>query len=245
MTMTLNYTLISARTTFSNTRFIIFTVALPVVMYLMFNNLYGDQTEGGMNVGAYLMVSMAAYGGIGATINVGARIALERQTGWNRQLRLSALPPAGYLFAKGAVAMLVALPAIALVFLAGVLFGSADLTAGQWLGCGLALWLSLIPFGVLGLVIGFTATIDSAQPLTMLVYMGLAILGGLWFPVSQFPSFLQHVAKALPSYWAAEIGREPLVHGAIPLDGVIVLAAWTLGLGLLAMAGYRRSGRKI
>lgn len=244
MSMALNYTLITARSTFRNTRFVVFTVALPVVMYLLFNNLYGTQTEGGINVGAYLMVSMAAYGGIGATVNAGARIAIERQTGWNRQLRLSALSARGYLFAKAAVSMLVALPAIVLVFLAGVAFGSAHLTAGQWIGCGIALWLSLIPFGVLGLVIGFVATVDSAQPLTMLVYIALAILGGLWFPVSQFPPFLQHVAKVLPSYWSAEIAREPLAHAAIPVTGVLVLAAWTVGLGLLAMAAYRRSGRK-
>jgi ABC-2 type transport system permease protein len=244
MTMALNYALISARSTFRNTRFILFTVALPVVMYLLFNNLYGNQTEAGMNVGAYLMVSMAAYGGIGATINAGARIAIERQTGWNRQLRLTALSSRAYLFAKAAVSLLVALPAIVLVFLAGVAFGSAQLTTGQWIGCGVALWLALIPFGVLGLVIGFVATVDSAQPLTMLVYMALAILGGLWFPVSQFPAFLQNVAKVLPSYWAAEIARAPLAHQAIPLTGVLVLAAWAVGLGLLAMAAYRRSGRK-
>lgn len=244
MTMALNYTLISARTTFRNTRFILFTVALPVVMYLLFNNLYGADTEGGVNVGAYLMVSMAAYGGIGATINAGARIAIERQAGWNRQLRLSALSPRGYLFAKAAVSLLVALPAIVLVFLAGMLFGSAHLTASQWLGCGLALWLALIPFGVLGLVIGFVASVDSAQPLTMLVYMALAILGGLWFPVSQFPNVLQSVAKVLPSYWAAEVARAPLAGTAIPLAGVLVLAAWTVALGLLATVAYRRSGRK-
>jgi ABC-2 type transport system permease protein len=245
MSMAVNYTLISARATFRNTRFILFTIALPVVMYLLFNNLYGNQTEGGINVGSYLMVSMAAYGGIGATINAGARIAIERQTGWNRQLRLSALTARGYLFAKAAVSLLVALPAIVLVFLAGVFFGSAHLTLGQWLACGLALWLALIPFGVIGLVIGFLATVDSAQPLTMLVYMALAILGGLWFPVSQFPAALQHVAKALPSYWAAEIARAPLAGQAIPLSGVLVLAGWTVGLGALAMAAYRRSGRKV
>src|SRR5699024_1423269 len=141
-------------------RFVLFTVALPVVMYLLFNNLYGDESEGGINVGAYLMVSMAAYGGIGATINAGARIALERQTGWNRQLRLSALTGRGYLFGKAAVSMLVALPAIALVFAAGAIFGSAQLSAGQWLGCGFALWLTLIPFGILGLLIGFWASVD-------------------------------------------------------------------------------------
>jgi hypothetical protein len=45
MGMTLTYTLISARSTFRNTRFVIFTMALPLVMYLLFNGLYGQQQE--------------------------------------------------------------------------------------------------------------------------------------------------------------------------------------------------------
>ena len=41
----------------------------------------------------------------------------------------------------------------------------------------------------------------------MITYLGLSILGGLWFPVEQFPPFLQDVAKATPSYWLADLGR--------------------------------------
>lgn len=244
MSMALGYTWISARLTFRNTRFVLFTVALPVVMYLLFNSLYGTEVADGVNVGAYLMVSMAAYGGIGATINAGARIAIERQVGWNRQLRLSALDPRSYVVCKAAVALLVALPAILLVFLAGSLAGSAGLTWQQWLGCGVALWLSLIPFGLLGVVIGYAASVDAAQSLTMLVYMGLAILGGLWMPVTAFPTVLQQVAKALPSYWAAEIGRAPLAHAAPPVTGVLVLAGWTVALAAIGIRAYRHSGRR-
>ena len=47
-------------------------------------------------------------------LTAGARIAIERQTGWNRQLRLSALSPRAYIVSKSAVSLLVALPAILL-----------------------------------------------------------------------------------------------------------------------------------
>jgi ABC-2 type transport system permease protein len=246
MSMALSYTLISARSTFRNGRYVVFTLALPLVLYLMFNSLYGnDTTDTGINVAAYLMVSMAAYGAMGATITAGARIAIERQVGWNRQLRLTALSPQGYMVAKAAVAMLVAIPAIVLVFAAGAVVGHAQMSTGQWFESGIALWLGLIPYSVLGMIIGFVASIDAAQPLTMIVYLGLSILGGLWFPVEQFPTFMQHVAKALPSYWTAEIARAPLTHSAIPLTGVLVLAAWTIGLTVVGMAAYRRSGARV
>ncbi|MET3807607.1 ABC-2 type transport system permease protein [Nakamurella sp. UYEF19] len=246
MTMALNYTLISARSTFRNSRFVIFTMALPLVMYLLFNGLYGQQPQGssGISVSAYLMVSMAAYGGLGAAINAGARIAIERQTGWNRQLRLSALTSRAYMISKSAVSLLVALPAIILVFLAGALVGKVRLPLATWVEAGLGVWLALIPFAVAGLVIGFLASVDSVQPLTMLVYMAMSILGGLWFPVDQLSSFLRGVAKVLPSYWVGQTGRSVLAGAAVPLNGVLVLAAWTVGLGLLGAMAYRRSGRK-
>jgi ABC-2 type transport system permease protein len=147
--------------------------------------------------------------------------------------------------AKAAIAMLVAIPAIVLVFAAGAVVGHAQMSIAQWFESGIALWLGLIPYAVLGMIIGFVATIDAAQPLTMIVYLTLSILGGLWFPVEQFPTFMQHVAKALPSYWTAEIARAPLTHSSIPLAGVLVLAAWTIGLTVVGMAAYRRSGARV
>ncbi|HEY7812491.1 MAG TPA: permease, partial [Nakamurella sp.] len=70
MTMALNYALMSARSTFRNTRYVVFTLALPLVLYLLFNSLYGNQVDSdtGLNVGSYIMVSMACYGAIGATM---------------------------------------------------------------------------------------------------------------------------------------------------------------------------------
>jgi ABC-2 type transport system permease protein len=93
-------------------------------------------------------------------------------------------------------------------------------------------------------VIGFVAGVDAVQPLTVLVYMGMSILGGLWFPVDQLSPFLRGVAKVLPSYWVGEVGRSVLGRQGIPGTGVLVLAAWTVGLGLFGALAYRRSGRK-
>lgn len=246
MSMGLSYTLVSTRSTFRNTSFVLFTLALPLVMYLLFNNLYGgDQSvENGITTSSYLMVSMAAYGGMGAAINAGARVAIERQTGWNRQLRLSALSPRAYLVSKSAVSLVVALPAIILVFVAGALIGHVHMPVSSWLGAGLGIWLAMIPFAVAGLVIGSVARVEAVQPMTTLVYLGMSILGGLWFPVEQLSPFLRSLAKVLPSYWVGETGRTVLGGLPLPANGIIVLAAWTVGLGLLGAMAYRRSGRK-
>ena len=244
--MTARYALMSTRTVYRNVRFLVLTVALPLLLFLLYVNLYkGEDTGNGISVVAYLMVSMASFGCIGAAINTGARIAVERQTGWNRQLRLTALPARGYLVAKAVVSMLVTLPALVLVFIAGATVGGVSLSAAGWLTTGLAVWLGLIPFAVIGLVIGFAGTVDTVQPISMITYLGLSILGGLWFPVEQFPAFLQDVAKVTPSYWLADLGRSVLVGDGIPTTAVLVLAAWTVVLALVGIMAYRRSGTKI
>jgi ABC-2 type transport system permease protein len=244
--MTARYALISTRLAYRNVRFLVLTVALPLLLFLLYANLYRGQDAGdGLTVVAYLMVSMASFGCIGAAINTGARIAIERQVGWNRQLRLSALPGSSYLVAKAIVSMLVTLPALILVFLAGATVGGVQLSAGQWLATGLAVWLGLIPFAVLGLVIGFAGSVDTVQPISMITYLGLSILGGLWFPVEAFPEFLQQIAKLTPSYWLADLGRTVVAGQGVPTEAVLVLAGWTLVLGAVGVWAYRRSGTKV
>ena len=209
------------------------TVALPLLLFLLYANLYqGQDTDSGLSVVAYLMVSMASFGCIGAAINTGARVAIERQTGLEPAAAADrAARRSSYLIAKAVVSMLVTLPALILVFIAGATVGNVHLPATQWLGTGLAVWLGLIPFAVLGLVIGFAGTVDTVQPISMITYLGLSILGGLWFPVEQFPPFLQDVAKVTPSYWLADLGRSVLAGDGVPLTAVLVLAAWTVVLG--------------
>lgn len=245
--MTLRFSALSAWGAIRNPAFLVFTAILPVAMYLLFNSLYGSQDAGDgstLTAGAYLMVSMACYGAIGGSLNSGARVALERQTGWNRQLRLSALPGPGYLIGKCAVALLVAIPPIVLVFLLGATIGNVRLSATTWLLTGLALWLCTIPFAVIGLAIGSMAKPDTVQPVTMIFYLGLSILGGLWVPVTQFSATFQQLAEYTPAYWVADIGRTVLAGGGVPPQGIAVLAAWTVGLGAVGVVAYRRSGKR-
>ena len=247
-TMTLRYVQLSARTAVRKVRFLVLTVALPVLLYLVYSGLYRGQTMDdatGYSINAYLMISMAAFGGIGAALNATARVAIERQTGWNRQLRLTALTPTGYVVAKIAVAMAVCLPAIVLVYVAGDLVGKVHLSAGQWIGSGLAIWLGLIPFAVLGLVIGYAGSADSIQPLVMLAYLGSSLLGGLWFPVESMATWVQDIARLTPAYQLAAVARSISGFGEFDWWYVAGLAGWTAVFGVLAALAYRRSGRKV
>jgi ABC-2 type transport system permease protein len=69
----------------------------------------------------------------------------------------------------------------------------------------------------------------------------MSLLGGLWFPAQMMPPLMQHIAQLMPSYWLAQLGRYPFSGSGFPWHGVLVLAAWTLGLTIIGALGYRRA----
>jgi ABC-2 type transport system permease protein len=48
---------------------------------------------------------------------------------------------------------------------------------------------------------------DAVRPITMIVYFGLSLLGGLWMPATTFPRWLQNIADWLPTHAYAALGQ--------------------------------------
>jgi ABC-2 type transport system permease protein len=227
----------------SDKRFLILMLMLPIAMYLLFSNLFGgDQPSGGLDGDVALMISMAAMGAIGAAMTAtGPRIAQERSNGWLRQLKVMPLPAGQVVAAKTIAAMAWALPAIILVDLTAVLDHGVHLAAWQWLGIGGLLWLGSATFAALGTFLGYLADADSAFPVMYGILLFLSAIGGLWMPLSQLPTVLQRIGRALPSNRLAELGWNLAAGQAPSLSGVLILAGWLVGFGGLALFAYRRA----
>ncbi|HEY5821137.1 MAG TPA: ABC transporter permease [Propionibacteriaceae bacterium] len=240
----LHYTVHSAMLTAKNFGFVIFSMLMPLVLYVVFSKMFGSAAVNGSgtNWSALIMISMAAYGSLGAAMSGGAQLAVERRSGWFRQLSITTLPPASFLWAKAAVIMLIVLPALILVFAAGFVIGGVRAPVLQWLASLGLMWIALIPLAIFGIVIGLWVKSEVVQGVTTLSLLVLAMLGGLWFPAQMMPSVMQTIAHALPSFWLAELGRYPFLPGAaFPWTGVAVLAAWCAGLSVIGALGYRRA----
>lgn len=214
-----------------NRKFQFFGVLYPSVLFLLIAGT-ADSTEpldgtGGLTLPAYLMVSMASFGALTAVLMCNSeRIAKERENGWVRQLRLTPLPGRGYVLAKTAAAAVGALPAIVLVFVVAAVVKDVRLDAWQWLALTAAIWAGSLVFAALGVAIGYAATGDAVRPITMIVYFGLSLLGGLWMPSTTFPGWLQDVAAWLPTHAYAALGRAIEQHRAPGVQDVTVLLAF-------------------
>src|SRR5690606_21110593 len=103
--------------TLRNKRYAIFVVIFPVTLYLINAGIYGDQdAETGVPQSVYLMVSMACYGALSAAVmSTAMPWAQERASGWADQLRVTPLPGRAVVAVKAGAALLLVLPALALV----------------------------------------------------------------------------------------------------------------------------------
>jgi len=241
--MNIRFLTLESKRVYRSTRFTIFTLIFPVVFFVVVAHQYKGELHG-VTGREYLMTAMAVFGGMGATINAGARIAIERQIGWNRVLRLTPLTSRQYLRAKLVTALVVALPSILLVFGAGALFEGIHLSAAQWVHMVSNFLIALIPFAVLGVALGYVATGDSAQAMSGAVLMLMSLFGGVWIPVESMPRVLADFAQWLPPYWLGVAARAPISDQQVGAAGAAVLAAWAAALALFAASRYRRDAAR-
>lgn len=241
--MNLNYLALEAKRVVRSIRFLIFTVGLPVVFYILFSAMTTKDSDPNL-VKATIMAGMMAYGGLTAAVSTGTRIATERGSGWQRQLRLTPLHPAMYVVTKAIVGMVVALGPMLLVAGVGAATG-VELDAWQWVAVVGGTWIAVTPLAILGVLIGQIATQDSVQPISTAAFLLLALGGGLFFPPSQMPSWLSDIAHVLPSYWYGGVGRDVVAGNAFDLHGVLWLAVWTVALGVGVLRRFQADTARV
>jgi len=236
MAGTLALTRVEFKRLVRNKRYLIFTVAFPVVLYLLIGNQV-KTTAYGVSFAAYYMLSMAMFGAFsGALTGNAQRISQEKKDGWVRQLRLTPLPANAYVVGKVIVSMAITVPSIAIVFLLGRFYGHVHMQAWQWLAAAVTVWFGATIFAALAVAIGYRYQPDQVQPIAIVVYFFFAILGGLWFPMT---GFLQKVGELTPTYDAVKIGADVIGNAAVSVGLAVGLLVW-LGIFLaLATASVR------
>ena len=225
-----------------NRQFVFFTVLLPALFTVFLTKIIGGQMAGAaerQDVAASIMVSMMAYGAIGAALGATIRISFDRASGWLRQLRVTPVPQTEVFAVDVAVGVLLTLPSLLVVALVGRFVSGVQLDPGTWLALVAALWAGSSAFVALGILVGLALDEKAAGGAIGILGVVLAALGGLWWPVEMLPGAMRGLAYTLPSYWYAELGRG-VISGGWAIAAVLVLAAYTAGFGALAVLVARR-----
>lgn len=220
-----------------NKRYMMFTLALPVALYLLVAKQVQHQHAYGVPYAAYYMIAMASLGAFaGALTGNAQRISQERKDGWIRQLRLTPIPPQSYVLAKIIASLAVSVPSILIVLLLGRYYGGVQLAGWKWLVIGVVVWAGTLIFAALAVAIGYRFMPDTVQPITLFVYLIMTFLGGVWFSLG---GALQKIGEVLPTYQIIHVGTDVILKGTLSVSSILIIAAWLVGFIALATISVR------
>jgi ABC-2 type transport system permease protein len=217
------------------------TLLFPVMFYLMFGVLLN---RGNAQAATYLMASYTVFGVMGPGLfGFGVSLAMDRERGLLTLKRALPVPSMAPLLAKLVMAMGFALCIGVLLLLVGSTLGGAVLSASQLARLLLVAVLGTLPFCALGLLIGSLVKGSAAPAVVNLVYLPMALLSGLWLPLTMLPALIGKLAPLWPAWHLGQLALEVV---GMEADGrtwlhVGVLAGFTVGCLLLAQRRLQRA----
>jgi ABC-2 type transport system permease protein len=216
------------------------TILLLTVMFFM-RNATVPGTD--FSLGARTLPSVVGMGiAFSGLINLAQQLLMEREDG--TLLRAKATPNGmlGYLVGKIVLVSAMAIINLVLQLVPGLfLFDGFRLaTPGAWLTLAWVVVLGLVATLPLGAIVGSLFENPRNFGLVMLPFMGLIATSGIFYPITNFPVWLQWIGQAFPVYWLGLGMRSALLPA--DLAAVEIGGSWrhweTLGvLSVWAVAG--------
>ncbi len=234
-----------------NPRVLIFTIAFPVILLVLFASVFGgagDAIEIGgarIPVDAYFTAGITAYAIMASafsTLAIG--LTSQRESGQLKRLRGTPLPSWAFISAQilRAVALVAAMTVV--LFLIGYLAYDIDMTAEGVAGIVVAVLLGTAAFAALGVALtAVTPTAEAASTIAPFAGVLLGFISGVWIPVDTLPDWLVEVGRVFPlAHLAESLQRavaDPSVGTGLTGENVAVLAAWGIVGLVVAARGFR------
>ena len=167
---------------------------------------------------------------------------MEREQGLIELKRVSPMPAGAYVAAKLAAAIVTTAMAVALIDLLSLVAG-VRMPLANWAALIALHLLSTLPFALVGFGMGMRLGGKAAVAAANALFLGSAVLGGLWIPPEMLPGWMRIVGELMPSFHLAQIARwivgAPTVGG--PATHAAIVAAMTAVAGAWAWTGWQRS----
>lgn len=245
MAILLKQTLIETKLFFRRRSDLLWTLAFPVMFMVLFGLIYGDSKWAGMDMRSvdYLLPGIIVMGAmVTGIMRTSIGFVGEREKGIYRRLALTPLKRQTLIASQLLQHYIVIIVQTVLLIAVGTAAFNTKITGNM------ALFWLVLTFGALCFMsIGFALTgiiksVRSATPINQMAYFFLMFLGGIFFPNSMLPNFLQHIANALPSTQVSDALRIIMYQGAGIGDiwqHLLILAGWILGCLVISIKFFR------
>jgi ABC-2 type transport system permease protein len=214
-----------------------FLLAFPLLFMVVFGAALGNTatiTPGIIVFGLLILVPTSAR-----------IMARDKERGYLSRLLTTPTRPWEFITGYSLCLLVIAVLQIFLFILVGWLFGMA-VAGSLLLAFSIFVLTALASIGIGMVVASITKSENQAEPLTWIIAMPLAVLSGVWFPLSVMPKTMQSIANFFPFAHAVEASTEVLLNGAgFPAvqSDMLFIASWTVGALLLGIFLFGRTMR--
>lgn len=187
----------------------IFSVCASLLIYFFIDKLFGRTMNQylekfGVNYFSYVLLSMAFFSYIGVGIgSFSSRIRFEQLQGTLESLFLTPTRAETLLLGMTIWNIIFATIDVLIYFIFGAFLFKIDFSQINILSAFITLVLTIISFSSLGIIsASFILVYKRGNPTTWLISTLEGVVGGVYFPVSVLPGFMQIIAHCLPITYA-------------------------------------------
>ena len=230
-----------------NTQSRFFTVALPVLLLLIFGVVFRNTTAhvpGGLiNESIYYVPAIITFGLIAATFsNLMVTVVQNREVGIYKRRRATPVPASAVIIGRVLVAVMTALAITGLLLAIGWATFGASIPGRTAPAFVLTVIVGAVVFCCLGFgVATFVSNADAAQPVVQAIVFPLCFISGV-FVAGTLPNWLVDIAKVFPVralHDALLAAYNPHISGSgLRWGDLAVLAAWGAAALVIAIRRF-------
>lgn len=232
---------------------VVFTMAFPVIMIILFGSIFSGDVGGGVTYTQYFVTGMIAAGLMATGFQALAiQIPIERDRGVLKRFRATPMPRSVYFVGKvGMVLVIAVAETIVMLAVAVPLFDvSLPQTGARWLTLGWVGLLGITACTLCGVAFSSVARTGRGAPAVVTpVALVLQFISGVFFVFTALPGWMQQVAALFPLKWMCQGMRSVFLPDAFASQEpagtwelgrvALVLGAWCVGGLLLCLATFR------
>ena len=215
------------------------SIGLPSVFYLIFSGMMSGSDIPEIALQAYLFAMTLFSIMSSAFFSIPSTLESDKTNNWQKLIQHSPVSMVEYCLIKVVGLFVDFLLSIGVVFTVGHVVRHVNMSLQDWILSAFILILGSLAFVALGLVLTLLPSSQLMSVVGNLLYMGLAVMGGLWMPISLFPEWMQAIGKCLPTYQLMELIKTFLNKGQVNGFASLYLTLFTLVLFTLVIV-YRR-----
>lgn len=215
------------------------SIGLPSVFYLIFSGVMSSDTP--TSVLRLYLFSMTVFSIMSsAFFSIPSSLQSDKTNNWQKMLQHSPVSMIEYYISKLFSALLTFLLSIVVVFSVGHFVRGVNLPAMDWLIIALIILFGSLVFIAMGVLVSLLPSAQLMSVVGNIAYMALAVLGGLWFPLTMFPKWLQSIGKLTPSYQLMQIVSSYLEHREFNAIAALIVLVYTVGVSLVVLQLKKR-----